>query len=270
MPTSVGGSSGAAGNWRIPRGGDKRKGEDAAAEGGGQAPSKKGGTGYRDAKGEDAEMASGGDSALEARVSAVERLSLKHDNEMREANGVLYDFVLASLEAPVSEEMIAEGIHYQEAVRRKKGHGLGSPHLHIAMRMVETLQDKAQSERNKLILGKWLTMAGKSRKLVNETFKCCRSKEAWVEDSKPKSERKCKIYYAIHPLADFEIHAEAADAMDIDFGGRNIEVTPRSLRRAIRETLNEMGAVEAEGQAPKSETARAVERNHRRARGKKR
>ena len=116
----------------------------------------------------------------------------------------------------------------------------------------------------------WLKKAKFQRKLVNETFRCCRSKEAWAEDAKPMADRKCKIYYAIHPLADFERFVTGdSDEMMVEHDGVQTEVTARTLRRSIRITLEEMGAVEAEGPAPKSETTRVVERNHRRARGGK-
>ena len=61
---------------------------------------------------------------------------------------------------------------------------MGSPHIHVAHRMVRSLAKMARVELHKKILLAWLAAAAKNRKMMQEKFRACRAKEAWREASR--------------------------------------------------------------------------------------
>ena len=73
-------------------------------------------------------------------IVALEKLSLKHDQFMRELAGALTDFWLApkSLKA-VTAGLEAGADHVEEVKKRGRGHGRGAPYTHVAAAFVDSL-----------------------------------------------------------------------------------------------------------------------------------
>ena len=87
----------------------------------------------------------GGASDMEDATLSLHKLTLRNSNEIRRMKHMLEEFWLVPLNAPPVKAGREGGKQYGMAVREKgKGHGMGPPHVTVAMHFLRALHDTAK------------------------------------------------------------------------------------------------------------------------------
>ena len=122
------------------------------------------------------------EDSLGRSIVTLQKLSLKHDQEIRELAGALTDFWLApkTLRAVVAE-MEAGADYMEEVKKRGRGHGLGAPYTHVAAAFVEALAVEAEGAP-KQVLTTFMALVVAREETVTECFGAFRVKEAYSAD----------------------------------------------------------------------------------------
>ena len=185
------------------------------------------------------------EDTLAKSIVALQKMSLKHDQEIRELAGALTDFWLA----PKSLHAMEAGADYMEEVKKRgRGHGLGAPYTHVAAALVEALAAEAEGAP-KQTLTTFMELVAVRQETVTECFGGFRVKEAHSADETPAAQRKVKVMVTFNALGVLGVP---------EMQEKGIEV--RDVRRAIAQTLKAKGAELGVGAGPKTELARSVEK----------
>ena len=81
-------------------------------------------------------------------IVALQKLGLNLAQRQRQMEASCYDFALAPHASDVAGAGLSEGKSYNKKVQELgKGHGLGSPHTHIVMDMMEKAVEKYHTKR---------------------------------------------------------------------------------------------------------------------------
>ena len=106
-----------------------------------------------------AKSAASHEDSLGRSIVALQKMSLKHDQEIRELAGALTDFWLAfkTLQA-VKAGMEAVADYMEEVKKSGRVHGLGAPNTHVAAAFVEALAVEAEGAP-KQVLTTFMTLA---------------------------------------------------------------------------------------------------------------
>ena len=82
-------------------------------------------------------------------IVALQKLSLKHDQEIRELAGALTDFLLAPKAVKAGMEAGVDCV--EEVKKRGRGHGLGAPYTHVAAPFVGRGRGGAQASADDIL-----------------------------------------------------------------------------------------------------------------------
>ena len=75
----------------------------------------------------------------------LQKLGIQANQTLRDQAGCLYTTALMNIECNWLKRPLAAGTRYQEEVKGKPGHGLGPPHLHVGMALLQgMLEELAQ------------------------------------------------------------------------------------------------------------------------------
>ena len=166
-------------------------------------------------------------------IVALQKLSLKHDWEIR-------------------EEMEAGADLMEEVKKRGRGHGLGAPHTHVAAVFVEALAVEAEGAPEQ-VLTTFMALVAARQEAVTECFGAFMVEEAYSADETPAAQRKAKVTVAFNALGVIKNGGGGAATQD-----EGIEV--RDVRRAIAQTPKAKGAETEVGAGPRAELVRSVEK----------
>ena len=126
-------------------------------------------------------------------IVALQKLSLKHDQEIRELAGALTHFWLAPKTFRAVKARMEAGADYMEEVKKRgRGHGLGAPFTHVAAAFVEALAVEAE-EAPMQVLTTFMALVAARQETVTECFGAFRVKEAHSADETPAAQRKAKV-----------------------------------------------------------------------------
>ena len=133
-------------------------------------------------------------------IVALQKLSLKHDQEIRELAGALRDFGLAPRTLHAVKVGMEAGAGCMEEVRKRgRGHRLGAPYTHVAAAFVEALAVEAEGAP-KQALTTFMALVAARQETVTECFGAFRVKEAYSTDETPAAQRKAKVTMAFNAL----------------------------------------------------------------------
>ena len=97
-------------------------------------------------------------------IVALQKMSLKHDEEIRELAGTLTDFWLTPKTLQAVTAGMEAGAHYMEEVKKRgRGHGLRAPYTHVAAALVEALAVEAEGAP-KQVLTTFMALAAARRR----------------------------------------------------------------------------------------------------------
>ena len=111
-------------------------------------------------------------------IVALQKMSLQHDQELRELAGALTDFWLAPKSLKAVKAGLEAGADYMEEVKKRgRRHGLGAPYTHVAAAFVEALTAEAEGQP-KQVLTTFMAHVAARQETVTECFGAFRVKEA--------------------------------------------------------------------------------------------
>ena len=120
-------------------------------------------------------------------IVVLQKVSLKHDQDMRELAGALTDFWLAPKSLTAMTAGVEAGADYMEEVKKGgRRHGLGAPCTH------EALTAKAEGTP-KQVLTTFMAHVAERQETVIECFGAFRVKEAYSAEETPATQRKAKV-----------------------------------------------------------------------------
>ena len=276
--------------WGWQEGGEWSTGDGATAE----EPRVAGGSGggRRPQQGRDRPQR-GAQADLNSAIISMHKLTLRSAADLRKTKHILEDFWLIPLSCATAKAGLAGGKHYGAEVRALgRGHGLGPPHVTVALYFLRALHDQVQatnlsegsdgdttwaevSVRN-FLAEAYNEVYGKV--ITTETFKDFKILEAYTGNNNRKDEglrkeepiggqAKVTIAYnhnpllqtAMTPLKD-KIHEDKMK----EFG--TYQTSP--LRMAIGHLLYKIGGKKSDATGPKTQLERTVEYNMQRLQGR--
>ena len=238
------------GSWRP------RRGAAAAAKAGAE-----GGAGRR-TKARREKGEAGHEELLTKALIALSKLTLQQESSAREIGHVTCECWLGPLAAKPMQSAIKAGADYNATVQElRKGHGLGPPHLCIALTFMEDLKDLAIAP-HRAVLEQVLKLVDhpQGQKRMGEIVKRCRVKACYHADDVEEKDKKAVMMISFNPFMDM-----ASVAEDIMEEGLPSVI---QIRRAVDATMKRELCDRVEGPAPKGELPRQVERNLRALLGK--
>ena len=111
-------------------------------------------------------------------IVALQKLILKHDQELRELADTLTDLWLAPKSLKAVKAGLEAGANYMDEVKKRgRGHGPGAPYTHVAAAFVEALAAEAEGQP-KQVLTTFMAHVAARQETVTECFGAFRVKEA--------------------------------------------------------------------------------------------
>ncbi|CAK0805762.1 unnamed protein product, partial [Prorocentrum cordatum] len=256
--------------WQI--GADKRGGAPAAGSGG---PARKArptaaGDGGEPPRGTGRDLF---DEDYDQRDQALRKLVLKNSQEIRDLMHQTGDFWLVPATSKPFAAGLEAGKEYGKAVRAAgKKHGLGSPHVHVAMATLRSLHDEIDGEQgsaleksSKQVIREFVeaTNHTKGNILVEEMILAFKVQETHKREDLDAGDRLGKISFTLNPtpclqakLANHEVGEQAMEAVKV------YEVM--KLKTAITIGVQSINGKKATGPGPKTALERSVESTSRR------
>ena len=189
-------------------------------------------------------------ATLQEQVVALQKLSLNSAQGMR-ALMAQVDFCLLPADAAVAAKGLETSKEYATQVKKRgKGHGLGSPHLHVAASVVESLSTYVPKEGQlseaakemQAVLGKFYQeMEKEGKEAMADAFKMCRLKEAY--DPTATGAQKVKFTFQLNPL----------------YMLKDATLSMAKVRTAIIVLLREQKGAMGEGEPPRGMAERKVQ-----------
>ena len=276
--------------WGWQEGGEWGPGEGEAEE----EPRAAGGSGggRRPQQGRDRPHR-GAQADLNSAIISMHKLTLRSAADLRKAKHILEDFWLVPLNSPAVKAGIEGGKHYGSQVREKgRGHGLGPPHLTVALYFLRALHDQVQATNlsegtegdtawAEITLRNFLVEAynevyGKT--VGTETFMEFKVAEAYTGNKKDEGliteepiggQAKVIIAFNHNPLLQVAL-APLKDKIPEqkmkDFGAYQTS----TLRMALGLLLHKIGGKKSDATGPKTQLERTVEANMRKLQGRAR
>ena len=276
--------------WGEQEGGEWGAGEGEAAE----EPRTAGGSGggRRPQQGRDRPQR-GAQADLNSTIISMHKLTLRSAAELRKAKHILEDFWLIPINCATAKAGLAGGKHYGAEVRAKgRGHGMGPPHVTVALFFLRALYDQVQAINmtegsdgdttwaeepvRTFMVEAYNEVYGKV--FVTETFKDFKILEAYTGNNNQKDEglrteehiggqAKVTIAFNHNPLlqtAMTPIREKIPEQKMKDFGAYQTS----TLRMAIGHLLYKIGGKKSDATGPKTQLERTVERNMKRLQGR--
>ena len=133
-------------------------------------------------------------------IVALQKLSLQHDQELRELAEALTDLWLAPKSLKAVKAGLEAGADYMEEVKKRgRGHGLGAPYTHVAAAFVEALTAEAEGQP-KQVLTTFRAHVAARQETVTGCFGAFRVKEASSTEETPAAQRKAKVTMTFNSL----------------------------------------------------------------------
>ena len=217
---------------------------------------------------------------------SMHKLTLRNSADLRVAQHILQDFWLIPLNSSVAKAGIEGGKLYGSQVReRGKGHGMGPPHLTVALYFMKALQVYAEEAHKnegleketawaEITIRNFLTEAysevyGKS--LVTETFLEFHISEAYtgkkdeglMTDEPTGGQAKVKIAFNHNPLMQVALLPHKSEIDDEKWEQFGAYQTAH-LRQATGFLLHKTGGKKGDAAGPKTQLERVVEGSMRR------
>ena len=206
----------AMGGWRVAKRATPEGEESSARDS--KLP-KSGGNGSMKAS---ARSAASYEDTLARSIVALQKLSLKHDQEIRELAGALTDFWLAPKTLQAVKAGMEAGADYMEEIKKRgRGHGLGAPYTHVAAAFVEALAAEAEGPP-KQTLTTFMELVAERKETVTECFGAFRVKEAYSAEETPAAQ----VTMSFNALGLLKKEVMLEEGLEV-----------RDVRRAIAQTL---------------------------------
>ena len=274
-------------NWNW-KGDEWATGEQTATEG---APATgAGGGGRRPPPGRDRPR--GAQTELDAATLSLHKLTLRNSADIRRMKHMLEDFWLLPLNTPAAKAGIDGGKQYGILVREKgKGHGMGPPHLTVALRFMHALHDLAKEAHAnegiendtawaEIIIREFLREAYNEvyGKIVGtETFLDFKVEEAYtgkkdeglVMEEPIAGQAKVMMAFNSNPLLQVALTPIKEKITKEKLKELGAYQTT-SLRMATGYLLHKFGGKKGDATGPKTQLERVVEDNMRKLRGRNR
>lgn len=199
----------------------------------------------------------------------MQKLTIQGQQTQRDMAGCLYTTVIVPIETEWTKKPLAAGARYAEAVRGNPGHGLGAPHIHVAVAMMSalqeevvklTLRDQPKWEPFQLMLNELMSHLkgdqGINPQNVNHIFASCRLRQIFPNKKKMKPKQDAQQADRVLVQVGFQAHGSLQTSK---LAGIQITAQIRTLMLLLcAEANGEVG----QGGPPPGRSERLVHADH--------